>query len=238
MPRPSHQKYLPLLRLNLSTITDGQWRREFMNRGKEKHQSHEDVEKTRHKHKDKEKEKEEPAPDTLSPTTAVQDKKVLEPAVDQAATITALQDQLLLLRADFDNFRKRTLREKNEIYDAATSDLILEVLPVLDHIQLGIQAAAGHKAIQDGFRLVFDQLLGVLSKCGLVPFDVEKQPFDPDRCEAISCLASDQAPEGMVLVQIRRGYMLRSRLLRPAQVVVSSGPPVDKQPEPNEKQDS
>jgi molecular chaperone GrpE len=67
-------------------------------------------------------------------------------------------------------------------------------------------------------------LLGVLGKFGLVPFDVEKQVFDPARCEAIGHLASEQVPEGVVLAQTRRGYLLRQRLLRPAQVVVSTGP--------------
>ncbi len=151
-----------------------------------------------------------------------------DPLAEQAATIAALQDQLLRLRADFDNFRKRTLREKTELYESAASELMLELLPVLDHLQLGLQAAANHQADQsflDGLRLIFDQLMGVLTKFGLLPMEVEGQPFDPARCEAISCLPSDQVPEGVVLKQTRRGYLLRNKLLRPAQVVVSGGPP-------------
>ncbi len=200
-----------------------------MNRNKEKHQANEDMEKKRHK------DKTEPVCDVPSQAPDVQVGKALEPVQDQAATIADLQGQLLRLHADFDNFRKRTLREKCEIYDSAVSELMLDVLPVLDHIQLGIQAASDHKAIQDGIQLIFEQLVGVLTKFGLSPFDVENQPFDPARCEAVSCLASDQAPEGMVLIQIRRGYMLRSRLLRPAQVVVSSGPPTEQQAESKDK---
>ncbi|MBU4201321.1 MAG: nucleotide exchange factor GrpE [Kiritimatiellae bacterium] len=153
------------------------------------------------------------------------------PAVDlpgeKAALLEKLQDQLLRLRADFDNFRKRTLREKTELYDMAASELMLELLPVLDHLQLGIQAATTHKAdkaIQEGLQLIFDQLMGVLMKFGLTPFDAEKQPFDPARFEAISRMASDKEPEDMVLAQTRPGYMLGNKLLRPAQVVVSSGP--------------
>lgn len=150
---------------------------------------------------------------------------------EQTVTIRKLQDQMLRLQADFDNFRKRTLREKTEILDTAASELMLELLPVLDHLQLGIQAALVHKAdkaIQEGLQLIFDQLMGVLMKFGLAPFDAEQQVFDPARFEAVSRMASDQEPEGIVLAQPRRGYMLRNKLLRPAQVVVSSGPPKDK----------
>jgi len=150
---------------------------------------------------------------------------------EQTVTIRKLQDQLLRLQADFDNFRKRTLREKTEIFDMAASELMLELLPVLDHLQLGIQAALVHKAdkaIQQGLQLIFDQLMGVLMKFGLTPFDAEQQVFDPARFEAVSHMASDKEPEGSVLAQTRRGYMLRNKLLRPAQVVVSSGPPKGK----------
>ena len=149
----------------------------------------------------------------------------------QPATIRQLRDQLLRLQADFDNFRKRTLREKTDIFDMAASELMLELLPVLDHLQLGIQAALAHKAdkaIQEGLQLIFDQLVGVLMKFGLAPFDAEQQVFDPARFEAVSHMASDKEPEGIVLAQTRRGYMLRNKLLRPAQVVVSSGPPPGK----------
>lgn len=154
-----------------------------------------------------------------------------DPAVEQTATIQKLQDQLLRFQADFDNFRKRTLREKNEIFDMATSELMQELLPVLDHLQLGIQAAVDHKAdpaMQEGLQLIFDQLMGVLMKFGLIPIDAEQQVFDPARFEAISHMASDKEPEGRVLAQTRRGYMLRNKLLRPAQVVVSSGPAGEK----------
>lgn len=146
-----------------------------------------------------------------------------------------LQDQLLRLRADYDNFRKRTLREKNELYEQANQDLMLALLPVLDHLQLGLAAARNHKAdkaIQDGLGLIFDQLQGVLTQFGLQPFDAEKQPFDPDRHEAISYLPAKECPEGTVLTQIRQGYLLRHKLLRPAQVIVSSGPPGHSHPPP------
>jgi molecular chaperone GrpE len=138
-----------------------------------------------------------------------------------------LQQQLLRLRADFDNFRKRTQRERGEWAQRATEDLMVELIPVLDHFELGMQSALAHQAdtaIVDGFRVVYDQLLAVLKKAGLTPFDAVGQPADPHRHEVVSHLPSEEFPADQVMVQTRRGYLLGDRLLRAAQVVVSSGP--------------
>lgn len=139
-----------------------------------------------------------------------------------------LQDQFLRLQADFDNYRKRMLREKNEISDRATQDLMLALLPVLDHLDLGFESAAGNSAgkeFSEGLRLIQNELMNVLAKSGLSAFDALSQPFDPNRFEAIGAMPSASAPEGTVIVQTRRGYLYKHALLRPAQVVVSSGPP-------------
>ena len=158
---------------------------------------------------------------------AAEDETVKAEAADQVGKLAQLQDRLLRLQADFDNFRKRTLREKSELFDSANQALMLELLPVLDHLQLGIQAASAHQAdpaFREGLALIFDQLMGVLSKFGLSPIETEKQVFDPNRFEAVNALPSATEPEGIVLALVRRGYMLRNKLLRPAQVIVSSGP--------------
>jgi len=159
---------------------------------------------------------------------ATEDKTVKAEPAGQADKMVQLQDRLLRLQADFDNFRKRTLREKSELFESANQALMLELLPVLDHLQLAIQASVTHQADQafrDGLTLIFDQLMGVLSKFGLSPIKTEKQVFDPNRFEAVNTMPSVTEPEGVVLTLVRRGYMLQNKLLRPAQVVVSSGPP-------------
>jgi len=157
----------------------------------------------------------------------------------QTEKLARLQDRLLRLQADFDNFRKRTLREKSELFDSANQALMLELLPVLDHLQLGIQAASAHQADQaflEGLTLIFDQLMGVLSKFGLSPIETENKVFDPNWFEAVNILPSATEPEGIVLALVRRGYMLRNKLLRPAQVIVSSGPlPEEKADDGQEK---
>jgi molecular chaperone GrpE len=155
-----------------------------------------------------------------------------------AQEIEQLKDQLLRLRADFDNFRKRSLREKGEIYENANEALMLELLPVIDHFQLALASAREHladPAFKEGLQLIADQMMGALSKYGLNPFNSEKKPFDPNLHEAISCLPSETEPEGTILAQSRQGYRFNKKILRPAQVVVSSGPPAPRPPETNDQ---
>jgi len=138
----------------------------------------------------------------------------------------SISDRLLRLQADFENFRKRTLREKNELYRCANEDLVQELLPALDHLNLALAAAntySAHEPVVEGFKLVSEQMMSVLGKFGLIPVDAEGVEFDPGRHEAISRMASDAVPENTVITQVRRGYMFGDRLLRAAQVVVSSG---------------
>lgn len=140
---------------------------------------------------------------------------------------TILEERLLRLQADFENFRKRTLREKEDLYRRANEDIMLELLPVLDHLELAFLAAGtdGEElAVVKGFRLVGEQLQQALQKFGLQPIETEDVDFDPNVHEAIQHLPSDKVPENAIIARTRAGYMLGNRLLRAAQVVVSSGP--------------
>ncbi|MBT8043157.1 MAG: nucleotide exchange factor GrpE [Pontiella sp.] len=139
----------------------------------------------------------------------------------------SLRDQFVRLQADFANFRNRTQRERIELYQRANEDLLLEVLPVLDHYELGLQNAEQHdadKAVVDGFKLVYDQFQNVLNKFNLKPIDAVGETFDPHQHEALTHMPSDEYPAEVCSNQIRRGYMFGDKLLRAAQVVVSSGP--------------
>ncbi len=152
---------------------------------------------------------------------------VLEPAPEPTAALPAESQQLLRLRADFENYRKRVLREKDELYQRANMDLLGELLPVLDNLDMAFAAVqgGGNDAVVQGFKLVGEQMLGVMARFGLKPVDAEGQAFDHRVHEAIAHLPSAEVAENHVIAQTRRGYMLGERLLRPAQVVVSSGPP-------------
>lgn len=160
--------------------------------------------------------------------TNEQPEVVIEPAVQQPATPEdePLREQLLRLRADFDNFRKRTQRERSELFQLANETLFGELLPVLDHFEMGLKSAEGHQtdcAVTEGFRLVYTQLLDVMKKFNVTAIEAVGEVFDPHRHEALMHMPSDQAAE-TVIEQIRRGYLLGEKLLRAAQVIVSSGP--------------
>ncbi len=158
------------------------------------------------------------------------DVKPVEGAPEQGAPeqAEADRDRLVRLQADFENFKKRTIRERNETYRRANEDIMEELLPVLDHMELAMNAAAQHSAdegIVEGFRLVSEQLRAALGKFGLRPIDATDTEFDHNLHEAISHLPSPDVAENHVIAMTRRGYKLGDYLLRAAQVVVSSGDP-------------
>jgi len=139
----------------------------------------------------------------------------------------SLRDQFVRLQADFANFRNRTQRERIELYQRANEDLLLEILPVLDHYEMGLQTAEQHdadKAVLNGFKLVYDQFQGVLDKFNLKAIDAVGEEFDPHKHEALTHMPSDEYAAEICSNQVRRGYLFGDKLLRAAQVVVSSGP--------------
>ncbi len=140
-----------------------------------------------------------------------------------------LQDQLLRLRADFDNFRKRTRREKEEWTQQSLRHVCGDLLSVIDSFDLGLENGARKELSGDvlqGFALVRDQLVAALGKYGLSAIGVAAgAPFDPSTQEAITQVPSDEIPEGGIVAVTRTGYTLGTLLLRPTQVVVSAGVP-------------
>jgi len=139
-----------------------------------------------------------------------------------------LKDRLLRLQADFDNFRKRSARERSEWQAFANEQLIKELLPVVDHYELGLANAQKNKTpavVLDGFKLVHEQLIGFLKKQGVTQLAATPgQTFDPHQHEAISHLPSEEFPADAIIAETRRGYKLGDKMIRPLQVVVSSGP--------------
>jgi molecular chaperone GrpE len=156
-----------------------------------------------------------------------QPEAVAEQAVTpEVAAEESLKNQMLRLQADFDNFRKRTQRERNELFLFANESLFLEMLPIIDHFEMGFKSAEAHQtdcSVTEGFRMVYNQLLEVLKKFNVVAIDAVGEPFNPHHHEALLHMPSDK-PSETVLEQVRRGYMLGDKLLRAAQVIISSGP--------------
>ena len=143
------------------------------------------------------------------------------------AQVAELKDRLLRSQADWDNSRKRILREKEDAVRYAAEDLLERLLPVIDNFEMGMLAAktaTESKAIAQGFEMVLAQLQQVLRESGVEPVEAVGQPFDPYRHEALGHQESEDLPDGHVLSQMRKGYKLKDRLLRPASVFVAKAP--------------
>jgi len=134
-----------------------------------------------------------------------------------------LQDRLLRTAAEFDNYRKRTDRERRELSDAVAADLIRDMLPVVDDLDRAIVAAADSPdaALRSGVELIHRQLLDVIRRRGAESFDSVGQDFDPAWHEALASEPANGRRDGEVVAEIRRGYRLGTRLLRPALVRVA-----------------
>ena len=146
----------------------------------------------------------------------------LSPEELAANEIASLKDQLLRTRAEFDNIRKRLTREKEESLRYANHAILSDLLPLLDHLELGLQAATtttDAASVVAGVKLIQSQFDRFLTDHGVTPIEALGKPFDPHWHEALSQEPSPGKPEGLVLHQRRRGYKIGDRLLRPSSVV-------------------
>ena len=147
----------------------------------------------------------------------------------EALTAQAVRsrEQYLLAVADFENFRKRAEREKEDIVCFANENLIYKLLPILDNLQRALSMEldqAGIDSVLEGVRMVNDQLYSVLGACGLEPVEAVGGPFDPQYHEAVGVLPSVEHEEGTVISELQRGYSLKGKILRPSMVHVASQP--------------
>lgn len=129
------------------------------------------------------------------------------------------------LLADFDNYKKRVAREREDTYHYAEADVLNSVLPVVDNLALALSNAAdkADDPFVKGVQLVYDSLLSSLKDHKAEPFDSIGKPLDTAKMEAIATLPNEEIEEGLVSNEVKRGWMLRDKVLRAAQVVVSSG---------------
>ncbi len=140
--------------------------------------------------------------------------------------IVRFKDLALRTQADFENFRKRAAREKEDASKYANASFLEKLLPILDNFELGLNAArndAKDSPILLGMNMVSKQLNDFLTAVGVDEVKAEGENFDPNLHEAVAQEASAEVPEGMIVRQLRKGYKLRDRLLRPATVTVSKG---------------
>lgn len=149
-----------------------------------------------------------------------------DPMAGLQADLDRFRDLALRSQADFENYKKRCAREKDEAIKYANSSLLERLIPIVDNFELGLLAARGQgeqSPIYSGMSLVLKQLNDFLADNGLQPIEAVGQKFDPNLHEAIAHEPSEDVPENNVIRQTRRGYRFKNRLLRPSSVVVSSG---------------
>ncbi|MEZ5275707.1 MAG: nucleotide exchange factor GrpE [Opitutaceae bacterium] len=160
-----------------------------------------------------------------------------EPTLEQQleaarAEVEANRNLHLRAVADLENYRRRSVREREELRQFATSSLVEDLLPILDNLALGIASArqeADPKAVADGVSMVLDQFKGVLNRSGLVEINpAPGDAFDPHQHESLAHQPSDSVAAEAILQVVRVGYSLNGRLLRAASVILSSGPAAGK----------
>jgi molecular chaperone GrpE len=167
------------------------------------------------------------------PTEAAADASFSPQQIEELNAKAARADEhwerLLRTTADLENFKKRAARERQDAIKFANESLLARLIPALDNFDMALAAANtaegnSMESLRTGITMVYNQLKVALTEAGLEEIDATNQPFDPKLHEAVSQQESAEVPEGHVLQQLRKGYKLRDRLLRPASVVVAKKP--------------
>jgi molecular chaperone GrpE len=134
----------------------------------------------------------------------------------------AYLDRLARLQAEFDNSRKRAVKEKQEFREYALSDALKQLLPILDSLDRALKTEnAGADDFRSGIELIDRQFHDVLAKLGVEPVAAKGAPFDPNLHQAVQTIETSEVPDNHVVEELQRGYKLRDRLLRPAMVMVA-----------------
>ncbi len=160
---------------------------------------------------------------------AATQEKAPEQSNEQVAEYEQIKDQLLRVRADFDNYRKRMLREMEQVRQTASVNLIRALLPVLDNLERALVHAGEEDGFAAGVRMVHKQFMEVLVAEGLESIPAKGEVFDPAVHDALAAVPSESIAQGTVAEEYERGYKLRNLVLRPAKVIVSMGPEESKE---------
>ena len=168
------------------------------------------------------------ATEALSPPPPLTAEEI-EDLKTRAAKAEEHWDRLLRTAADFENFKKRAARERQDSIRFANEGLMTKLIPVLENLDTALAAAkscdtGAAKSFHDGIEMIAQLFRNALAEAGLEEVDATGKMFDPTLHEAISQIESTNTPEGQVAQQVRRGYRLHGRLLRPASVIVATAP--------------
>jgi molecular chaperone GrpE len=147
---------------------------------------------------------------------------------EKASKAVLYYEQLVRTTADLENYKKRAARERQEAVKFANEGVLEKLIPVLDNFEMALTAAnAANTTVESmraGVLMIAQQLKSAMTDAGLQEIDAMGQPFDPNFHEALSQQETPDVPEGNVVMQLRKGYRFRERLLRPASVIVAKKP--------------
>ena len=162
----------------------------------------------------------EPALPAVDP---IEELKAVTAERDQlAAERVELRDQLLRRQADFENFRRRTERDRSEFLQYAAMEIVRDLLPVLDDFDRALKVDSADQEYAKGVELIYQRLFDTLKKSGLEPIETEGQSFDPHLHQAVEMAEASEGVEDQAILEVfRKGYNFKGRLLRPAMVKVA-----------------
>ena len=132
-----------------------------------------------------------------------------------------LKELLLRRQAEFDNFRKRTEKERSEFLQYAGMELVRDMLPILDDFDRARKVQAGNPEYAKGVEMIYSRMYDTLKKVGLEPIESEGQQFDPHLHQAVERVETKDAEDGTILSEFQRGYLFKGKLLRPSMVKVA-----------------
>ena len=174
---------------------------------------------------------EEPGEETVIKATTPTEIEAIQD--DYQKKIKELDGKYLRLAADFDNYKKRSIREFGELIKSANRELILQLLPIIDHFGLALESennGTDLEPLRKGLELIDKDIKEFLSKLGVTEIDSTGKEFDPNIHEAVVQMPSDKYNEGIIMGQTQKGYILGDKVLRPVKVIISSGPPSVEEP--------
>lgn len=147
----------------------------------------------------------------------------IEPVATAESVKAEMMDRILRLQADFDNFRRRTRQEQSELGAFVTQNLIKDLLPIVDNFERALTSrpAEDPSGFGAGVEMIFRQLSALLEKQGLLPVETVGTMFDPMKHEAILRVDDSDQPEGMIVEELQKGYIVSGKVLRPALVKVA-----------------
>ena len=165
---------------------------------------------------------------TVEPEVEVLEEETPDPTAELEKLkeeLSAKDDRFLRLQADFDNFRKRTAKEKSELAAVIEQAFLKDLLPLLDNLSRASEAAenaenADVETLRKGIEMIKQETVAVMGKHGLEPIDTQDKPFDPNYHQAVGTIKDETKQDGIIAAEFQRGYIARGRVIRPSMVQV------------------